>query len=74
MYGDIPPLPNTPTWRDAQLKPRDDFTVTVTFLILQTYNLFIYTEILSEEKWQFWIPRRALPVNVNVMLKWIFQK
>jgi hypothetical protein len=26
MRGDILPLPNTPSWRDAQLKHRDNFT------------------------------------------------
>jgi len=26
MRGDIPPLPNTPSWRGAQLKRRDNFT------------------------------------------------
>jgi hypothetical protein len=28
MRGDILPLPNTPSWRDAQLKHRDNFTFT----------------------------------------------
>jgi hypothetical protein len=26
MGGDIPSLPNTPSWRGAQLKHRDNFT------------------------------------------------
>jgi hypothetical protein len=26
MIGAIPPLLNTPSWRGAQLKPRDNFT------------------------------------------------
>jgi hypothetical protein len=26
MSGAIPPLPNTPSWRGAQLKHRDNFT------------------------------------------------
>jgi hypothetical protein len=26
MNGAIPPLPNTPSWRGAQLKHRDNFT------------------------------------------------
>jgi hypothetical protein len=26
MSGAIPPFPNTPPWRDAQLKHRDNFT------------------------------------------------
>jgi hypothetical protein len=28
MIGAIPPLPNTPSWRGAQLKDRDNFTFT----------------------------------------------
>jgi hypothetical protein len=31
MNGAIPPLPNTPSWRGAQLKHRDIFTFTFTF-------------------------------------------
>jgi hypothetical protein len=30
MRGAIPPLPNTPSWRGAQLKQRDSFTFTST--------------------------------------------
>jgi hypothetical protein len=30
MNGAIPPLPNTPSWRGAQLKHRDNFTFTTT--------------------------------------------
>jgi hypothetical protein len=33
MRGSIPPLPNTPSWRDAQLKHRDYFTLTLEGLI-----------------------------------------
>jgi hypothetical protein len=29
MRGGIPPLPNTPPWRGAQLKSRDNFTFTL---------------------------------------------
>jgi hypothetical protein len=35
MSGAIPPLPNTPPWRGAQLKHRDNFTYIFTFY---TYN------------------------------------
>jgi hypothetical protein len=28
MSGSIPPIPNTPSWRGAQLKHRDNFTFT----------------------------------------------
>jgi hypothetical protein len=31
MRGAIPPLPNTPSWRGAQLKHRDIFTFAFTF-------------------------------------------
>jgi hypothetical protein len=34
MGGAIPPLPNTPSWRGAQLKHRDNFT----FLLLHFNN------------------------------------
>jgi hypothetical protein len=30
MSGAIPPFPNTPSWRGAQLKHRDSFTFTFT--------------------------------------------
>jgi hypothetical protein len=33
MSGAIPALPNTPSWRGAQLKHRDDFTFTFTHYI-----------------------------------------
>jgi hypothetical protein len=33
--GAIPPLPNTPSWRGAQLKHRDNFTFTFYFYIMQ---------------------------------------
>jgi hypothetical protein len=32
MCGAIPPLPNTPSWRGAQLKHRDTFTTLATYL------------------------------------------
>jgi hypothetical protein len=31
MRAAIPPLPNTPFWRGAQLKDRDKFVLTFTF-------------------------------------------
>jgi hypothetical protein len=31
MRGAIPPLPNTPSWRGAQLKHRDNFTLPIGF-------------------------------------------
>jgi hypothetical protein len=31
MSGNIPPLPNMPSWRGAQLKQRDTFTFVFTF-------------------------------------------
>jgi hypothetical protein len=33
MSGDVSPLPNTPSWRGAQLKHRDNFTFTFTPLV-----------------------------------------
>jgi len=33
MSGAVSPLPNTPLWRVAQLKHRDNFTFTVLILI-----------------------------------------
>jgi hypothetical protein len=35
MNGSIPPFPNTPPWRGAQLKHRDNFT----FTFLWVWNL-----------------------------------
>jgi hypothetical protein len=31
MSGAIPPLPNTPSWRGARLKHRDNFTFTLMY-------------------------------------------
>jgi hypothetical protein len=33
MNGAIPQLPNSPSWRGAQLKHRDNFTFTFTFYL-----------------------------------------
>jgi hypothetical protein len=33
MSGAIPPLPDSPSWRGAQLKHSDNFTFTFTFTI-----------------------------------------
>jgi hypothetical protein len=30
MYGDTPPLPDSPSWGDAQLNHRDNFTLYLT--------------------------------------------
>jgi hypothetical protein len=35
MSGAIPSLPNTPSWHGAQLKHRDNFTFTFTFMDLR---------------------------------------
>jgi hypothetical protein len=35
MREAIPPLPNTPSWRGAQLKHRDNFTFTFTISFKQ---------------------------------------
>jgi hypothetical protein len=37
MNGAIPPLPNTPPWRGAQLKYRDNFTF-ITLCVITLYN------------------------------------
>jgi len=37
MSGAIPPLPNEPSWRGAQLKRRDNFTFN--FTTVNAYNL-----------------------------------
>jgi hypothetical protein len=42
MRGAIPPLPNTPSWRCAQLKQRDNFTFTFTFTIYNLFPLYIF--------------------------------
>jgi hypothetical protein len=43
MSGDIPPLPNTPSWRGVQLKHRDNFIFTYTWVRRQG----IFTGILK---------------------------
>jgi hypothetical protein len=55
MSGAIPPLPNKPSWRGAQLKHRDNFTFTfiVCFFIL-TY-FFVWGGV-----------QPLFPVTVNV--------
>jgi hypothetical protein len=39
MSGAIPPLTNTPSWRGAQLKHRDNFIFTFTF----TFYILLHT-------------------------------
>jgi len=36
MSGAIPPLPNTPSWSDAQLKHRDNFTFSFAVTLILT--------------------------------------
>jgi hypothetical protein len=38
MSGAVPPFPNTPTWRGAQLKHRDNFTF---YLYLTCENMLV---------------------------------
>jgi hypothetical protein len=43
MSGAIPPLPNTPSWRGAQLKHRDSFTFTSTSRVMKniiSHNIY----------------------------------
>jgi hypothetical protein len=52
IRGDIPPLPNTPSWPGAQLKHRDNFaltTTTTTIIIIIIIVIIIYSLILREE-------------------------
>jgi hypothetical protein len=46
MPGDIPPLPNTPSWRGAKLKRGDKFT-------LPTWKVqeYLFSDSLSDERW-----------------------
>jgi hypothetical protein len=37
MSGAVPPFPNTPSWRGAQLKRRDNFTYNFTLFIYLNY-------------------------------------
>jgi hypothetical protein len=46
MSGAIPPLPNTPSWCDAQLKHRDNFTFAFIQLILN--KVVMETNKMSE--------------------------
>jgi hypothetical protein len=39
MRGAIPPLPNTPSWRGAQFKHRDNFTL---LLLYSVWHIFIF--------------------------------
>jgi hypothetical protein len=42
MHGTIPPLPNTPAWRGAELKHRDNFTITFLLYILNSCSVTIF--------------------------------
>jgi hypothetical protein len=46
MSGAIPPLPNMPSWRGAQLKHRDNFTF---YLYYHRYYLVIVLGIVLSE-------------------------
>jgi len=55
MRGVIPPLPNTLSWRDTQLKHRDNFTFTLPSqkpatgpIVSQFYEFKVFTPYLSE--------------------------
>jgi hypothetical protein len=52
MNGAIPPLPNTPSWRGAQLKHRDNFTFHFYLLTLNK---------VGNNKLQFLEPRLRRP-------------
>jgi len=41
MSGAIPPLHNTPPWRDTQLKQRDNFT----FTLLDVCNMTTFATV-----------------------------
>jgi hypothetical protein len=46
MHGAIPPLPNTPSWRGAQLKHRDNFTYAHVYLL----------EVFQQKIWTYSLP------------------
>jgi len=47
MRGAIPPLPNTPSWRGAQLKDWKNFTITS--LALETKDISVRFHSQSED-------------------------
>jgi hypothetical protein len=46
VSGAIPPLPNTPSWRRAQLKHRDNFTFTLCFQF-RTNDVYLQDSFLT---------------------------
>jgi hypothetical protein len=46
MSGAITPLPNTPSWRSAYLKHRDNFTFTFIINISSSKYVYVYTSVL----------------------------
>jgi hypothetical protein len=51
MSRTIPPLPNTPSWRGAQLKHRDKFTFYFTFMAWGECDLLTYVNKVMT--WRF---------------------
>jgi hypothetical protein len=49
MRGAVRSLPNTPSWRGAQLKHRDNFTFPFTFTFTFTYYITPWAELSTLE-------------------------
>jgi hypothetical protein len=67
-YGAISPLPNTPSWRGAQLKHRDNFTLPYLYLIT-TVKVCILSYFKQDPKifiFRLKIPRSALTLEYEI--------
>jgi hypothetical protein len=59
MSGAIPPLPNMPSWRGAQLKHRDNFTFPFT---IQSYAIYTVETASSNS------PFPVFSINVTTLI------
>jgi hypothetical protein len=67
MRGSLPPLPNTPSWRGAQLKDRDNFTFYL-YLTLKKDNNKMYLRVIECEVIEWIYPAQNGDCN-NLSLK-----
>jgi hypothetical protein len=68
MSGTIPQLPNTPLWRGAQLKHRDNFTFTFTFYSTLLTELIQRRQIKQETSSFYTCILAKVPDDKNVPL------
>jgi hypothetical protein len=68
MSGAIPPLPNTPPWRGAQLKHRDNFTFTIEITHSNTEKI-IHVSRVNFSKHHKNVTKHTNPLEVDILIR-----